>query len=141
MRGGRKKRPFYRIVAASALAPRDGRFLENVGTYNPVAKDGAEITLKNERVLYWLQQGAQPTRTARNIFSAEGLMLKYDLLKRGTSEEEADAKVAAYKEERAKRLEEKANKKAAAKKAKAEEAATKAEAAESTEEVAEESAE
>ena len=121
MRGGRKKRPFYRIVAASALAPRDGRFLENVGTYNPIAKDGAEVTLKADRVMYWLSQGAQPTATARNIFSAEGLMLKFDLIKRGVSEEDATTKVEEFKADRAKRLE--------AKQSKAEKAKAKAEAA------------
>jgi len=110
MRGGRKKRPIYRIVAATSTAPRDGRFLENVGTYNPIAQDGAQVTLKADRVMHWLQLGAQPTDTARNIFSAEGIMLKYDLLKRGVSEEDASAKVDAYKAERATRTEAKASK-------------------------------
>jgi small subunit ribosomal protein S16 len=140
MRGGRKKRPFYRLVAASALAPRDGRFLEKVGTYNPLGKDGAEITLKTDRVMYWLQQGAQPTKTAKNIFSAEGLMLKLDLLKRGVSEEEADKKIEEFKAERAKRQEEKAAKSAEKAKAKAEAAKKEAEEVEETD-AAEETAE
>ena len=62
-RGGAKKRPFYRIVVAEASAPRDGRYVERVGTYNPmVPKDHDQrLTLKAERITYWLGQGAQPT--------------------------------------------------------------------------------
>lgn len=71
-RHGAKKRPFYRIVVADSECPRDGRFLENVGTYNPV-KDPAEVTLKTDRVQYWLQQGAQPTDTVKNLLKKEGV--------------------------------------------------------------------
>jgi len=71
-RHGAKKRPFYRIVVADSESPRDGRFLENVGTYNPV-KDPAEVTLKTDRVQYWLQQGAIPTDTVRNLLKKEGV--------------------------------------------------------------------
>lgn len=62
-RGGSKKRPFYRIVVANSLAPRDGDFIEKVGTYNPLLQDNAEtrVVLKAERVAYWLSQGAKPT--------------------------------------------------------------------------------
>jgi small subunit ribosomal protein S16 len=70
-RHGAKKRPFYRIVAADIESPRDGRFLETVGTYNPVA-DPAIITLKNERIRYWMDQGAVPTHTVRNLLKQEG---------------------------------------------------------------------
>ena len=144
MRGGRKKRPFYRIVAATALAPRDGRFLENIGTYNPMGKNGAEVTLKNDRVMYWLQNGAQPTDTARSLFSAEGLMLKLDLLKRGVSEEDANAKAEAHKADVSKRLESKASNadkvKAKAEAAEAKKAEEEAKAAE-TEAVSEEKTE
>ncbi len=71
-RHGAKKRPFYRIVVADSESPRDGRFLENVGTYNPV-REPAEVSLKTERVKYWLQQGAVPTDTVKNILKKEGL--------------------------------------------------------------------
>ncbi len=71
-RHGAKKRPFYRIVVADSESPRDGRFLENVGTYNPV-HEPAEVNLKMERVKYWLQQGAVPTDTVRSILKKEGL--------------------------------------------------------------------
>ena len=61
-RGGAKKRPFYRIVATDARSPRDGRFLEKLGTYNPMTKEGT-VTLNRARVDYWLGVGAQPTPT------------------------------------------------------------------------------
>ena len=64
-RHGRKRRPFYRVVAADINAPRDGKFLEILGTYNPVEKDESkELTLKIDRVDHWLSVGAQPTDTA-----------------------------------------------------------------------------
>ena len=71
-RYGAKKRPFYRIVVADSESPRDGRFLENVGTYNPV-QDPAQVTLNTERIQYWLQQGAQPTVTVKNLLKKEGV--------------------------------------------------------------------
>lgn len=64
-RHGRKRRPFYRVVAADINAPRDGKFLEILGTYNPIEKDESkELTLKIDRIDYWLSVGAQPTDTA-----------------------------------------------------------------------------
>lgn len=80
-RHGRKKRPFYWVVAAHSEAPRDGRFLEKLGTYNPLA-DPASIELKMERIEYWLQRGAQPTDTV------ESLIRQYK--KKTTSYEKAD---------------------------------------------------
>jgi small subunit ribosomal protein S16 len=71
-RHGAKKRPFYRIVVANIESPRDGRFLEVVGTYNPLP-DPAEVTVKDDRVKYWMEQGAEPTDTVRNIFKKQGL--------------------------------------------------------------------
>jgi small subunit ribosomal protein S16 len=70
-RHGAKKRPFYRIVVADSESPRDGRYLENVGTYNPL-KDPAEVTLDSERIDYWLQQGAIPTDTVKNLLKNKG---------------------------------------------------------------------
>lgn len=75
-RMGAKKSPFYRIVAADSRSPRDGRFIEIVGTYNPVKKP-AEITVNEELALKWLNNGAQPTETVRSILSKEGIMAKY----------------------------------------------------------------
>lgn len=71
-RHGATKRPFYRIVVADSESKRDGRFLENVGTYNPLT-DPAEVTLKTERVQYWLQQGAIPTDTVKTLLKKEGV--------------------------------------------------------------------
>ncbi|MBM7712915.1 MULTISPECIES: 30S ribosomal protein S16 [Enterococcus] len=75
-RMGSKKKPFYRIVVADSRSPRDGRFIETVGTYNPL-KNPAEVVLKEENVLDWLQKGAQPSDTVRNILSKEGIMQKH----------------------------------------------------------------
>jgi len=74
-RHGAKKRPFYRIVVADSEAPRDGRFLETVGTYNPL-RDPAEIAVKRERVKYWLDQGAIPTDTVKSLLQKDGAAQK-----------------------------------------------------------------
>ncbi len=71
-RHGTKKRPFYRIVVADSESPRDGKFLEVVGTYNPLL-DPAEVNLKDERVKYWMSQGAIPTGTVKNLFKKQGI--------------------------------------------------------------------
>jgi small subunit ribosomal protein S16 len=72
-RFGAKKRPFYRIVVADSESPRDGRFLEKVGTYDPLLEP-AKIELKEERIQYWMQQGAKPTDTVRSILVEKGVM-------------------------------------------------------------------
>ncbi len=72
-RYGAKKRPFYRIVVADSQYPRDGRFIENVGTYNPII-DPAEITLDREKIKEWYNKGARPTKTVENIFKKEGVL-------------------------------------------------------------------
>ena len=74
-RHGAKKKPFYRIVAADSESPRDGRFLEIVGTYNPLI-DPAEVSLKQERIKYWIDQGAIPTATVKNLLKKEGFFAK-----------------------------------------------------------------
>ena len=75
-RMGSKKSPFYRIVVADSRSPRDGRFIETVGTYNPVAQP-AEVKINEELALKWLQDGAKPSDTVRNLFSNEGIMEKF----------------------------------------------------------------
>ena len=65
-RRGSKKRPFYRIVVASSEAPRDGRYIEIIGTYNPLSEP-AQVEIKAERLDYWRLQGAEPTDTVRNL--------------------------------------------------------------------------
>ncbi|MGW8208282.1 MAG: 30S ribosomal protein S16 [Syntrophobacteria bacterium] len=72
-RKGTKKRPFYRIVVAHSEAPRDGKFLEILGTYNPLT-DPAEIQIDPERLRVWLDRGAQPTDTVRNLIKQKGLL-------------------------------------------------------------------
>ncbi|MFT4620410.1 MAG: small subunit ribosomal protein S16 [Sulfitobacter sp.] len=77
-RGGSKKRPFYRIVATDSRMPRDGRFIEKLGTYNPLlAKDSEErVTMNVERIQYWLGQGAQPTDRISRMLEAAGVVDK-----------------------------------------------------------------
>ena len=70
-RHGAKKSPFYRIVVADSESPRNGRYLENVGTYDPLF-DPAKVILKSERVRYWMNQGAEPTDTVRSLLKKEG---------------------------------------------------------------------
>jgi len=74
-RHGATKRPFYRIVVADGENKRDGRYLENVGTYDPKGNP-AKVTLKAERVQYWISKGATPTDTVRNLLKKEGLIGK-----------------------------------------------------------------
>nr|NJM03848.1 30S ribosomal protein S16 [Desulfobacula sp.] len=71
-RKGTRKRPFYRIVAADIECPRDGRFLELLGTYNPMVNPAA-VTLKEDRVKYWLGEGALPSTTVRSILKRQGI--------------------------------------------------------------------
>ena len=90
-RHGRKGRPFYHVVVADSRAPRDGKFIEKIGTYNPNTNP-ATIDLKFDRALYWLMTGAQPTETAERILSYKGVLLKKHLLegvKKGAFDEAA----------------------------------------------------
>jgi small subunit ribosomal protein S16 len=100
-RQGRKKLPFYHIVVADSRAPRDGRFIERVGSYNPVTNP-ATIELNFERALDWLQKGAQPTDTCRAILSYKGVMIKKHLLegvtKGALTAEQAEAKFQTWME-------------------------------------------
>lgn len=77
---GAKKTPFYRIVVADSRSPRDGRFIETIGTYNPLTEP-AQIEINEELALKWLQNGAKPSDTVRNLFSKLGIMEKYHHLK------------------------------------------------------------
>ncbi len=100
-RRGRKSYAFYSIVIADARAPRDGRFTEKIGTYNPNT-DPATVDLNFDRALYWVMNGAQPTDTVRNILSKEGVYMKKHLLggvaKGAFDEAQAEAKFNAWKE-------------------------------------------
>jgi small subunit ribosomal protein S16 len=79
-RMGAKKTPFYRIVVADSRSPRDGRYIEIVGTYNPVAEP-AKVEINEELVLKWLKDGAKPSDTVRNLFSKQGIMEKFHNVK------------------------------------------------------------
>ncbi len=74
-RMGSKQKPFYRIVAADSRSPRDGRFIETVGTYNPILKDN-NITVDEEKVAKWVSNGAQPTDTVKNLLTKVGVWSK-----------------------------------------------------------------
>ena len=76
-RHGRKKRPFYRLVAADARAQRDGAFLERLGHYNPLT-DPADVVIDEEKALKWLRRGAQPTDTAKRLLSKSGILMKFE---------------------------------------------------------------
>ena len=110
-RKGKKGQPFYHLVVADGRAPRDGKFIEKLGTYNPLT-DPATIELNFDRALYWLQVGAQPSDTARSILSREGVMLKEHLLrgvKKGAlTEDQVEEKFKAWVKERAEKLDQKA---------------------------------
>lgn len=83
---GRKKMPIYKIVAADSRAPRDGRFIEALGTYNP-NHNPIKLDFNEDRIFYWLKTGAQPTYTVKNLLSRKGLMLKLHLSKKGADEQ------------------------------------------------------
>jgi small subunit ribosomal protein S16 len=119
-RGGRKSYAFYSIVIADVRAPRDGKFTEKIGTYNPNTNP-ATVDLNFERALYWVENGAQPTDTVRNILSNEGVMLMKHLkggVKKGAFDEAAaQAKFDAWKQAKAQGFEAIKSKDADAKKA------------------------
>ncbi len=75
-RMGAKKAPFYRVVVAESRSPRDGRFIEEIGTYNPLT-DPAKINIKEDRALHWLGTGAQPSDTVRHLFHLIGILQKH----------------------------------------------------------------
>jgi small subunit ribosomal protein S16 len=104
---GRKKLALYDIVVANQRAPRDGRFIEKFGNYNPNTTPAA-VVLQEEKILQWLSNGAQPTDTVKSILSSQGLLLKKHLQlgvqKGAISQEEADKKFQAWQETKAKKF-------------------------------------
>ena len=111
---GRRKRPFYRIVAIDTRTRRDGLEIERLGWFDPLHADVA-VKLHEERILHWLGQGAQPSETVNNILKELGLKYKIHLLKEGKSEEKISTLLAEWKikqeEKRKKQLEKKKAKK------------------------------
>jgi small subunit ribosomal protein S16 len=120
---GKKKQPIYKVVAADARSPRDGKFLEAVGIYNPLTNPHT-VDLKEDRINYWLDNGAQPTDTVKSLFRKSGINLKRDLAKRKFSAEKTETILKEWqnqKEVTAQKKTVKKSKKAAAKEAKTEE--------------------
>ncbi|MCS7188914.1 MAG: 30S ribosomal protein S16 [Bacteroidia bacterium] len=95
-RDGRRHYAFFHLVAADSRAPRDGKFIEKLGYYNPNTNP-PQIQFNHERILHWLQKGAQPTETVRSLLSREGILLKLHLWRKGKTPEEIEAAYQAWK--------------------------------------------
>ena len=91
-RMGKKKQPIYKMVAADSRSPRDGKFLEAVGFYNPLT-DPHTLELKEDRILYWLNVGAQPTHTVKSLLRQKGITLKKELMSKGLEEEKINSEL------------------------------------------------
>ncbi|HEX7016549.1 MAG TPA: 30S ribosomal protein S16 [Cyclobacteriaceae bacterium] len=123
-RRGRKKLALYDVVVADARAPRDGRFIEKLGTYNPLTVP-ATVEINDDRAFHWIMKGAQPTDTVKSMLSYRGVLLKKHLqvgvLKGALTQEQADARLADWLREKEAKMKKKADKlaesKAAASKA------------------------
>jgi small subunit ribosomal protein S16 len=99
-RGGAKKVPYYRVVVADARSPRDGDFIEKVGTYNPLLKkeDENRVTFKKDRIEYWLGQGAQPTESVIKFIQAAGIKLPSSIEKKVAAKVKGQVKKPSKKE-------------------------------------------
>jgi small subunit ribosomal protein S16 len=93
---GSKKRPFYRIISTDSRNPRDGRFIETLGYYNPMTEP-ADVKIEEDLIFKWLERGAQPTESTEQILRRFGIMKKWSLLKQGVPRDELDAKYEALK--------------------------------------------
>lgn len=94
-RMGKKKQPIYKIVAADVRSPRDGRFLEAIGVYNPLTNPHT-VDIKEDRALHWLSNGAQPTQTVKSLLRQKGIVLKNDLIKRGVAEDKIESRISEW---------------------------------------------
>jgi small subunit ribosomal protein S16 len=97
-RAGRKKQPFYRIVVMDSRHRRDGAYIEHLGVYHP-NNQPAHVEIKEDKALAWLLEGAIPSDTVRSLFSRCGLMLRFDLKKRGSTHEKIEEAVAKWAEQ------------------------------------------
>lgn len=134
-RMGRRNRPYYRMVIADSKTRRDGKYIELIGSYDPMKDKAERVIINEDRALYWLGEGAQPSDTIRNIFSEAGIMLKFHLSDSSISDEQRNQQMQKYELARKARLGQSAP---AAKTVKA--AAPAKEVAESVEEAVEEEA-
>lgn len=110
-RAGKKKYPIYRVVAADMRSPRDGKYIEAVGQYNPNINP-ISLSIKEERVFHWLRKGAQPTDTVRTLLRRNGLWLKWTLQRRGTDEAKAQSIIERWQLEQVEKSKREADKKA-----------------------------
>lgn len=97
-RFGTKKRPYYRIVAATSTVKRDGKFLDIVGLYHPLVKNGEQVRLEKDKVQHWLNQGAQPTDTVKSLLSKAGIWKPFaeaKALRQGAAQKKANEKAKA----------------------------------------------
>ncbi len=102
-RMGAKKRPYYRIVVADSRSPRDGRFIEAIGTYDPIMKD-SPVTIDDEKITKWLKNGAQPTDTVKSILRSAGVYSKLNVTKASKPKKEVIKKEVVTKKEPAKKV-------------------------------------
>ncbi|MCH8325059.1 MAG: 30S ribosomal protein S16 [Bacteroidetes bacterium] len=120
-RMGKKKQPIYKVVAADVRSPRDGKFLEAIGLYNPLTNPHT-ININEDRALYWLSVGAQPTDTVKSLLTQKGILLKRELISRGLSEDKIEAEMSNWAKmreakQKSLKVQKKKSKKAAAKEA------------------------
>ena len=131
---GRKNRPFYRLVAIDSRKARDGREIERLGWFNPTGNTDSKMKINQEKVIYWLKEGAQPSDTVKSLLKSQGILYKIHLLNQGISEvkvneelekwlkQNADKEVSKKIKNKSKKAAKLAEKAPAAKEAKAEEA-------------------
>jgi small subunit ribosomal protein S16 len=117
---GKKRQPIYKVVAADERSPRDGKFIEAIGLYNPITNP-ATVEIQEERALYWLGVGAQPTQTVKNLLSKKGILYKKELLGSSLKEEEIAVKLDEWSKHQESKLASKVVKKAEVKAEKVEE--------------------
>ncbi len=133
-RMGKKRQPVYKVVAADARSPRDGRFIEAIGLYNPKTEP-ATIDINEERALYWLSVGAIPTITVKTLLRKKGILMRNQLIKKGLTEEVIEKKMAEWEKMQEAKLAAEKKVKQEAKKAEEKTEETKAEAEETKTEI------
>lgn len=107
---GKKRQPVYKVVAADVRSPRDGKFIEAIGLYNPKTEP-ATFEIQEDRALYWLSVGAQPTTTVKNLLSSKGILLRRELTKKGVAEDQIETQIAEWKNVQEAKLADKQSKK------------------------------
>ena len=109
-RQGRRNRPFYRIVIIDSRKRRDGKPIEELGWYNPIQQIEKNYEIDNKRIIYWINEGAQPSNTVKNILKKEGILLRIHLQKQGLSEKDIEYEFQKWEMDREERLKNKKSK-------------------------------